>query len=278
MSDALVTAALLAAVALSESVRRLPAGALVLRRHAFARWQLARTMELGTGLHLLAWCVPLTLPAVLATDAGERSPLGLRRLTRRFDARMRRVHVRMAVMRLLGMLVLVMLVTTPFAILRWGAWGLIVGLGILIMLTVNQSALAWTALRRSGVSGGAAFRSSVRFVWPFSAPQAPVVVQEHVMSGMPALLAAYHLLGEHEFLSAFRPLVYDAVHRRAAGDAAELLAEICGPRKLSDFVRTAPASHTPPEQDLPFCPRCATVYRAGVADCADCTGVALTTA
>jgi hypothetical protein len=278
VGDALVTAALLAAVAISESVRRLPAGALVLRRDALAPWKLARTTELGRGLHLLAWFVPFTLPVVLP-DAAE-SQLGLRRLAKRLDARTRRVSGELAVMRVLGLLVLVLLVTIPFAILRSGAWGLLVGLALLIGLSMTQSALAWTALRRTGLTAIPALRASARFVWPFSAPQAPVAVQERLTSGMPALLAAYRMMGEAEFLSAFRHLVYDTVNGGASVESAELVTRICGRQRLVAYLATPPSLTHSAESEarLPFCPRCATVYRAGLTECADCSGVPLTTA
>ena len=181
----------------------------------------------------------------------------------------------LVLLRVIGLLVLATLVLgLPFAISRWGGWGLIVTVQLLFLLTLTQATIAAIALTRAGAGLRSAVGASLRFLWPFSAPQAAGLVQERIVAGVSPLVAAHRLLGEDEFLRSLRPLVYDTLRIGASGDDGRVLLKLCDSTRLDAFLKRPPFANV----GNPFCPRCAMAYRAGVRDCSDCQGVALETA
>jgi len=265
VGDGLVTAGILAVVALSEGVRRLAPGALVLQRWAFGRWRVAHTFELGSGMHLLSWCIPWSLPLILSEPpAGDT--LSRRRLVTRLRARARRVRMDLALLRVLGLLVLVTLVVgVPVATARHGAWGLIASLQMLLLLAIAQATFTWIALRRAGARRGVG-AAAAKMLWPFNSQLAPQLVQSQVAAGVPKLVAAQELMGDDELLRAMRRDVYDAVNGFGGSDLLSLYDRA----QLRGFLALPVAA---PGQ--PHCPRCGTQYQPDVAACADCDGVAL---
>lgn len=263
--DSLVTAGILAVVALSEGIRVVPPGGLVLERPR-GRWRIARTFELGSGMHVVSWCIPYTLPAVLpGVDVTGKEA---RSRAAELPGRLAGVQRHVTALRALGAVVLVVLVAgLPYSASHWSGFGLLGALALLILLCIAQSSITRRALAALGERPGAAWR----FLWPFSAPRAPQFVQERAMAGVPPLLAAHLLLAADDLLREMRPFVYDVVSHREAAEAPELLT-LYKRAELERFIAT------PLETDAqPYCPRCASIYRAGTASCADCEGVALTT-
>lgn len=272
MGDSLITAFVLAVVALSESVRRLSTGAVVLQRDANGPWRLARAFDLGRGLYVLAWLVPYALPIVISGPSDER--LGSRRLLKRLESRNRRVKVSVALLRVNGAAVLTLMLALPFAVHRWGAWGFLVVITALLVLTVLQVIITRRALRRVGLGFRRALLSSLRFLSPFSAPQAAGLVQEQAVKGLAPLVVAHRLLGEDEFLRAIRPLAYDSVRADIPNEEGRTLLRLVDPARLRAFLARSPQTEIPAR----FCPRCATSYRADAFECADCLNVPLETA
>jgi hypothetical protein len=272
MSDSFSTILILALVALSEGVRRLTPGAFVLRR-TFGRWSMAETLELGRELHLVAWAIPVSLPLVLPADASaDRKRLGLRRLLKRLRDRARRVKLEVAILRVVGTIVLLGLVVgVPLATLRWDVYGLVLAIELLALFCVAQAIMLWNALRRSGVAPRAALATSLKALWPFTAPRAAEFVNDQVVRGVPPVAVAHELLGETRFLRELRPLVFDHVHADEPSEIASVLTQLCGADRLSAFLRERPAD----SGDEPFCPRCASQYRAEVTQCVNCEGVEL---
>ena len=260
MGDSLVTAGILAVVALSEGIRLVPPGSLVLERPR-GRWRVARTFELGSGLHLVSWCIPCTLPAVLPP-----APLGdTRNDAERVRERIAAIDGHVIALRLVGAAILVVLVGgLPYSASRWSGIGLLGALALLILLCVTQVLVTRHALRRLGEGSGA-----WRMLWPFSAPRAPQLVQERALAGFSPLLAAQTLLPGDDLLHAMRATVYDAVAFGNASGARDLLALY--PRdELQRFI-WSPLS----TEGYPYCPRCASVYRVGTELCADCESISL---
>jgi hypothetical protein len=163
----------------------------------------------------------------------------------------------------------------PFAVSRWSGWGLIVSVQLLLVLTLTQATIVALALMRvaGGVGWRAALGSSLRYVWPFSAPQAALLLQERIVTGVPPLVVAHTLLGEDEFLRSLRSFVYDTHRDGATSDDGRALLQLYDVASLKQFLRRPPSLG----MTDPFCPRCAMVYRAGVLECSDCLGVALET-
>lgn len=258
MGDALVTPGILALVVLAEGVRRIAPGTIVLEAGPRG-WRVARTFELGSGMHLLSLCLPVTTPLVLG-DA-PRAALSDRRLSTRLRARARRVRRDLILVRVLGLLVVATLVLgLPFAVRRYGAWGLITALQILLVLCLAQTAASWIALMRAGAAPRDAAANAIKMMWPFSAPRAPQMVVEQVAAGAPPLVAARTLIGDTALLRSMRSAVYDAVH---GADPLQLLS-VYDRAELQRFLAESI------DNVEPYCPRCGTVYRVEAISCGDC--------
>lgn len=268
MGDSLITAGILAVVALSEGVRRLEPGTLVLERPGTGRWRVARTLELGSGLHLVSWCIPWTVPVILAGPAVDAAPATL---TARMNERFASVRRHVAWLRVVGALVLIVLIAgVPYGASHWSGLGLLGALALLLLLTATQAVLTRASLLRAGATRRRALGDAIRMMWPFSAPRAPEIVLEQAIDDAPPLVVARALLGDEDLLRTMRRTAYDAVRGADAPEAHELLA-------LFDVATLRTFIQRPVESDgHPFCRRCGTVYRHGVAECADCAGVRLT--
>lgn len=272
MDETLTTALLLAGIAIAEGFRRVPAGAIVAKRMGFAGWQVQSTTEEDGRVQLVSWCVPIVFPLVLSPLA-ERDR-ALRRNVTRFRARQRRVRNHIVALRVLGAAILgVLVVVLPLSIARHGTWGFMLSLLALLGMGIAQSVIAAAALRRAGVARGKAVFSSIRFVWPFSAPLAAEVVLQSTVGDLPAFIVLHELLTEEEFVRATRPALYDAVERNGDdsddGKAAAIIQLLGRERVVSLLARTAA------EDGELWCPRCGTTYIGGRDVCADCAGVPL---
>jgi len=260
VGDSLVTAGILAVVALSEGIRVVPPDTLVLER-PHGRWRIARTYELGSGLRVVSWCIPYTLPAVLSYAPLDDLRAGATRIRERMTAVQRHVTT----LRLLGAAILVLLVAgLVYAASHWSGLGLLAALALLLVLCVTQMMVTRSALLRLGEGVGVSWR----LLWPFSAPRAPQLVQERALAGFPPLLVAHTLLAEDDLLRAMRREVYDLLHTDG-GDSRDLFA-LYTHKKLEQFIATPLET-----EGQPYCPRCASIYRAGSTVCGDCVGVAL---
>lgn len=253
----------LAAIALSESIRRLPGDTLLLRRLGWKPWRCAPD-GVADQARLVSWCIPLDLPMILHPDSGT-TRLGLRRALTRFRARMRRVEPDVAVLRGIGLGSLGLLLFLPVAMSWWGLWGLLSSVELLFMLTLGQTTIAWSALARSGMTRRAAAGASLKFLWPFTSQRAAEAVMAQVASGVPTLMVARELLGDAEFLRAFRRLAYDTVKGDLRGDNGRLIEAMFSRPLLEAAILMGPAGAIEP-----WCPRCLTLYQTGTATCADC--------
>lgn len=253
----------LAAIALSESIRRLPRDTLLLRRLGWKPWRRAPD-GIADQARLVSWCIPVDLPVVLHADTGTTT-LGLRRALTRFRARMRRVGVDVAVLRGVGIGSLGLLLFLPVAMSWWGLWGLLSAAELLLMLTLGQTTIAWSALARSGMTRTAALSASLKFLWPFTSQRAAEAVMAQIAAGVPSLAVARELLGDAEFLREFRQPVYDVVHGARRDDNGRLIETMFGRPALEAAIQEGPSGAVEP-----WCPRCLTLYQSGTAKCADC--------
>ena len=271
MIDAVVAAGILSAIELAEGIRQLPPSAIVLRRFAFGPWRFVRHGELGTGLRLVSWCLPLSMPVILHADSAVPK-VGWRRSLHRMRARSRRTRGTVVALRILGLVTIVALVAgLPIAVDRFGLFGLSFGIGALFALSGVQALLAARALRRNGMSTKSAALAALKLLSPFSAPRAAEVVWANAVSGVPALAAAYELLGDESFVRSMRPVIYDAILRREPSDIYDSLITVATSERFLTMLRTPP----PGFAGSPFCPRCGTEFAASVSQCSDCADVAL---
>jgi len=265
VGDGVVTAGILAIVALSEGIRVVPRGAIVLERPR-GRWRIAHIFELGSGMHLVSWCIPWTLPAVV-TEA-DVEPGEARSRAAALPERIALVDRHVTALRIVGALILIVLIAgLLYAASHWSGIGLLAALAVLLALSIAQALLTRSALARLGESHRTT--DALRMLWPFSGPRAPQLVLERAIAGVPPLLAARTLVEQGEMLRSMRERVFDAVRGEHDAESAELLA-LYDRADLERFLATPVAG-----DGEPFCPRCASIYRAGSSLCGDCDGIAL---
>ena len=271
MLNSVATAAILYGITFAEGVRQLPADAIVLRRLALGRWRFVRRVEIGAGLRLVSWCLPVSLPLVLQPGP---SQAGVTELRERVDAmreRMAATRLSVALLRALGLVTLLLLVGgVPVVVERAGLFGLVVAVIVLLELTFVQALWTGWLLRRHGASGRAATWVSLKLLNPFAAQRAPEMVLANIVADVPPLAAAYELLGDEEFVHAFRPMLYDALHGGSA-DGVASLTPLVAEGRLASLLRASP----PGLASGAFCPRCESQFANGAGFCSDCEDVPL---
>jgi hypothetical protein len=268
MSDTASIVLILAVVALFEGVRRLPPDAFVLRK-VFGRWNRATPLELGRDWFLVAWPIPV-VDFVAVTPNRASDALGVARHLARLRARARRTRFARVALRVWGTLILFGLVVgVPLATLRWDAFGLVASVALLFVFCVVQAIVTHRGLRRAGSAKRHAYWSSLKMLWPFSAPCAAELVQHEVVRGAPAPLVLVELLGRERFLREMRTGLYDEMKN---GGVNGVVATIIGRDAIADFLRRPADGATSPS-----CPRCGAQYRVEIRACANCEGVALIT-
>jgi hypothetical protein len=264
-ADAIAAIVVLAAITLSEGIRRLAADAIVVRRSLLGRWSVARANEIGNGIRLVSPCIPVSVPLVLTPvgTEGVGSP-GLRRLRSRFTARAERTHLALITLQVQGMAVLLALVVgIPLAAFR-GPRELALVFGVVLSLSVGQACLTAAALMRAGARRSRSLAAACRIVWPFAAFRAAEVVQAQIAAGVPRMAVLHGLLGQDALLRAYRPLVHDIIQAGDASEDAGTLLELVGRPRLEAFLRHRP------DGDAACCPRCGVEYEASRERCADC--------
>lgn len=272
MDSASTAAAFLAVIALSDGLRLLPAGAIVISRLAFGDWGVAWVnpeREAGNRLRLVTWCSPVLLSIVMGAD--EDDALSVRRRLARYRSRMRRTRPYLAALRIGGVLALVaLIVLVPWLTSRSGLWGLLLGTSILMWLCVAQTLIAIAAFRRAGTPTAKTLLAAVRFLWPFSAPRAAEDVLRRVVSGVPPLVLLHELLPADEFCRVARPMLFDAL-RGDESDRVSALRAHLGESQSADIVNRPPSQR---DGDA-YCPRCGASFYRTARFCSDCAGVEL---
>ena len=257
---------------MSDGLRLLPAGAIVVSRALFGDWAVGGVDANRHGasrLRLVTWCSPLILPLVLGPNVEHGIPATGRLETLR--QRMRRSHPHVAVLRMGGILTLAALVLgIPWLTARSGMWGLLLGVALVALLSVVQAVVAIVALRRLGVTLARSALTSAKYLWPFTAPRAAEDVMHRVVAGVPALILLHELLTPEAFRDFARPILFDAVMRgEETEDVATLRAHL-GESRIAEIV------NRPPKRDGDaYCPRCGTSFYRGTRFCSDCAEVEL---
>lgn len=260
-------------IAVSDGLRLLPAGAIVVCRLAFGDWSVAWPSAGGhdaSRLRLVTWCSPLLLPVVAAVAADASLPL--RRRVVRFRARMRRTEAYVAVLRIGGVAILVALIAgIPWLTARSGAWGLLLGISLVVSLCVLQTVIAIGAFRRTGATFGRAAVASVRYLWPFSAQRAAEDVLHRAAADVPQMILMHELLPPETFRRFARPSLFDAIVRHEARHEVAMLRGHLGEALVAEIVNRPPSDG---DGDA-YCPRCGTNFYRGARFCSDCSGVEL---
>lgn len=272
MLNSVATAAILYGITFAEGVRQLPADAIVLRRLPFGRWRFVRRVEIGAGLRLVSWCLPVSVPVVLQRGPSSADDAETRRCIEVMRARSAGTRLSVGVLRALGLVTLLLLVGgVPVIVERNGLFGLVAAVIVLIELTLVQALWTGGLLRRLGASGRSAVLASVKLLNPFAVQRASEVVCAWIVADVPALAAAYELLGDREFVRAFRPMLYDALHGEGSGGGVANLTPLIAEGHVESLLRTPP----PGLATGAFCPRCESQFASGAGFCSDCEDVPL---
>ena len=272
MLNSVATAAILYGITFAEGVRQLPADAIVLRRLAFGRWRFVRRVEIGAGLRLVSWCLPVSLPLVVARQSTPADRAEIREQVEQMRVGIAETRLSLGLLRTLGVVTLLLLVAgVPIVVERNGLFGLVLAVIVLLDLTFVQALWAGWLLKRLGASGRSAAMASVKLLNPFAVQRAPEVVFARIVADVPALAAAHELLGEVEFVRAFRPVLYDALEGEGTPESVAELGQLVAEGRLATLLRTPP----PGFERGTFCPRCESQFASGAGFCSDCDDVPL---
>lgn len=246
----------LAAIVAAEGLRRVPAGAVLLRRVPGYPWHAAAGPYRPGGWRLTSAFSPLALHTLLQPADGpprELPPRGRLRLwitLLRFPS-------------LLGLISL--LFGVPLLTASMATRGLILAVAAAFAAGLLTAILSMVALMRLGIGWKTAAMDALRVLSPFTTPRAPEIVLERALAGVPLLEAVRALLPADAFSAWIRPLAYDEVMRGADDGIV--------PRdEATRIIRELPADAVPGD---PWCPRCAGVYHSGVETCRGCGEVPL---
>ena len=265
MIDTVAAGAVLYAISLVEGVRRLPENTVVLRRAA-STWQFVRLSAIGQRLHLVSWCLPLSVPLVLPPPEGAW-PEPLARLRDTLHARLGRTRRQVMALRLGGLLTLTLLVVgVPLAVERSGVFGLVASIALVETVALLQGVVLWGALRRIGRLRRQVLVDAMLVLNPFSTQRGAELVYARATEGVPRDVVMWELLGERDYVAGQRSEIYDVLRTRMPRVRYEHLTTLTGATRLDALLRT-PADGF---DGAGFCPRCGAEYSAPAAVCADC--------
>jgi hypothetical protein len=268
------TVILLAAVTWLDGVRRVPIGAVAFRRVLGDEWTVVEAAEPGQTWRLVSWWSPFMLALVVPPGGIPDVQAPRDRTDDALASRLARAGRVLLGLRALGASVLVgIVIGLPAAIARFGSSGFAAAIAGVLLLALATAVAASCVLRGFGYRWRRAARLAAPLLWPFGAPRAAEVVLEQAIAGAPPLMVARRLLGAAGFATWIRPQAYDAL--RGEGSAREFtaaLSALVGRPGLATIVQTPPANCEAGEY---YCVRCARVYQAGTAICAECRNVPL---
>src|SRR5918992_5558506 len=167
------TVVILAFVTWLDGMRRVPDGALVLRRALNGRWTVDDERDPDSSFRLVAWWSPFTLALVIPSGGVPDADASNVLTNEALDVRLTRVRRVVGVLRLLGALLIVGIVLGfAAAVARFGAWGFVAALGAVLLLTLVAFVVTMCAMKASGRRWRRAARIAAPLLWPFTAPRA----------------------------------------------------------------------------------------------------------
>lgn len=242
---------LLLGLTMWEGVRRVPAGAFLLRSAVGYPWHVAAGPYVAPGWRLASWLSPFVCHMVVQPDAG--------------SGRIPHAHLRrwVALLRIPGAVALVALVVgVPLLTANGGSRGLIQALATAFGASLVAALGSVLALWRMNVAARTALRDALSLLSPFTAPRAPEIVLARALEGIAFVDAMRALLPADACAEWLRPLAYDA----ARGHGTDLL----------PAAEAAAILQRPPSGLLAgdaYCARCGRVYLPTATDCRACEGV-----
>jgi hypothetical protein len=252
---------LLGGILLLEGIRRVPPGALVLRRVGVAGF---RTVAVPSGIRLVSLFPPLTTSVVVTPADPAGGPTDDAARARQLTARLAATRLMLGSLQVLGGVITAgLLAGIPIAMVRGGLVGTLLVIVVLLLLSVLAMVLLSIGLEAVGLSRRAAWGKAIGLISPFAAPRAAEILLEAAVAGAPPRRVAQLLLPPDEFVRWIRPQLFDA---RAQGAPLPELADLVPEPEWAERLAARPAG----AEAGPYCPRCGADYRAGVRRCADC--------
>lgn len=251
--------AVFATLVLLEGLRRVPAGALVLRGFGPAGWRPQGEPEPRARWRMVSWWSPIA-PALLVPPVDGLPTLAPGELEARLRAA-RRLAPWLAVSAAVTLLALIL--GLPVATARFGALGFLAGAAIVFALAVTNACAGALGLRRLG----SARRGTQILAWcsPFAAGRVLEGVFEAALAGASRAQAVRALAGEGVFAGWCRARAYDVVYQGVDDPDLEAAADRA---TLAALVASPPADGA---GGTSFCPRCAATWRVPIGACPTCT-------
>ena len=254
--------ALFAALVLLEGLRRVPAGALVVRGIGWGGWKPAGATATRERWQLASWWSPLAPALVLPTLAGPPT-----RSNEELPARLavaRRAAPWLAAGSALTLSALIL--GLPIATARLGGMGFLAGVGIVLGLAVGTALAGALALRRLDPGAGSRRRQVLGWCSPFASGRVIEGVYQEAVAGASAAQAVRALAGESVFADWARARAYDVVRGRAVDPDLSAAADAAA---LESIVASLPPR--PDGGGRSYCPRCAATLLVEEGSCPDCS-------
>jgi hypothetical protein len=245
---------ILLGLTLWEGVRRVPAGAVLLRNAAGYPWQVAAGPYAAQGWRLASWLSPLVCHLVLVPGPGEG---------RTAPRHLRRWAAALRVPSLLALLALV--VGVPLLTASAGVVGLIQAVVLAFGASLLAALASVLALWRMGVPVKAALGDALPLISPFAAPRAPEIVLARALDGVGFADALRCLLPADAFAEWMRPVAYDLSRGLAEDGVSALLPA----GEAAAILRARPAESGAGDV---YCARCGRVYLPTATACRACEG------
>jgi hypothetical protein len=242
---------ILLALTMWEGVRRVPAGAFLLRSAAGYPWHVAAGPYAAQRWRLASWLSPFVCHVVLEPGA----PAG----------RTPHPHLRrwVALLRLPAAAALVALVVgVPLLTANEGLLGLLQALAAAFGASLLAALGSGIALWRMGEPTNVALKDALPILNPFTAPRAPEIVLSRALEGVAFVDAVRSLLPADAFAEWLRPVAYDAARGR---DGTHLLPA----EEAAAILRHHPSGLFAGDT---YCARCGRVYLPTATGCRACEG------
>ena len=250
---------LFAALVLLEGLRRVPAGALVVRAIGWSGWKPAGETVARERWRLASWWSPL-VPALVLPTVSE--PV---RSTDELEARLRVARRSAPWLAAGAALTLAALVFgLPIATARLGGVGFLAAAGVVLALAVGTAAAGASILRR--LDPAASSRRGQVLAWcsPFACGRVIEGVFQVAVAGASQAQALRALAGDLVFGEWARARAYDVVRGGAADPDLSAAADAA---TLESIVASLPR---PDDGGGSYCPRCGATLSVERGSCPDC--------
>jgi hypothetical protein len=255
----------LALLTLLDGLRRVPAGALVLRKILGGNWEV---VELREGYRMVSWWPPLSTSILIRGDGGTAEPRnGGSEIAEQLEQRVAMVRRPVWLLTALGAMSLVSLVVVvPVSMRWWGGMGFLSSLLLVLVVSWLATGLSFYFGKRLGLTTRQRILFALPRMNPFAAPAAGEALLERALGGAEPLAVAKLLMEEREFVRWIRPQVYDAAQGIEV-EREEEFVQVVGRKQMKVILSTRPlgvAAHSP------WCPRCGSEFGSASTVCPAC--------